>query len=191
MTQEIRFTSYGIPYLVEFANVKIRSWAARMSRVKRHHRTRKNSIAPTPPPPPPPPAKTPNGGIYIHFPSGIDSCEKLSPQHLARLKSTIVEAVQSAGMDAPPKPATRDHRAVSTTRGALFRGTYGQVTTALQAAGLNTTPCRESGFYEGESATTLAWLCAHEVLLATRLGALFVVGHNAGNVELSKLTLWG
>lgn len=58
---------------------------------------------------------------------------------------------------------------------SLFRGTYGQVMSALKDAGLMMTPCTEAGFED-----------------ATRLGALFVAGPNEhGGVALTKLTLWG
>jgi len=61
------------------------------------------------------------------------------------------------------------------TSKSLFRGTYGQVMSALKDAGLMMTPCTEAGLED-----------------ATRLGALFVVGPNEyGGVELTKLTLWG
>ncbi|KAI0783303.1 hypothetical protein C8Q75DRAFT_810890 [Abortiporus biennis] len=63
---------------------------------------------------------------------------------------------------------------VKKAEGTLFRGTYGQVMTALNAAGLVTTPCKESGLE-----------------VARRLGVLFVASHNEhGALELKKLTLW-
>ncbi|EIN13872.1 hypothetical protein PUNSTDRAFT_129541 [Punctularia strigosozonata HHB-11173 SS5] len=71
---------------------------------------------------------------------------------------------------APQKPVESQ-----TKRGSLYRGTYGQVCAAIQAAGLDMTPCSDTGFGE-----------------ATRLGVIFVASNNdQGGVEFRKLTLWG
>jgi hypothetical protein len=70
------------------------------------------------------------------------------------LKEAIAQAVLDAGMDSPPATVLADpmgtaakHQAKD--RGALFRGTYGQVAAALKSAGLVITPCGETGFAEG------------------------------------------
>ncbi|TFK87594.1 hypothetical protein K466DRAFT_104441 [Polyporus arcularius HHB13444] len=137
-------------------------------------------------------------GLLIRFASQLPhSPRKLSHNRLARLKYRIAKAVMAAGMDSSPaiecadpmdtraEAAKEAYRASVCsirseeveTRGmpaSLFRGTYGQVMTALKAAGLVMTPCSESGVED-----------------ATRLGALFVAHQNPyGGVEFTKLTLW-
>ncbi|KAL1951331.1 hypothetical protein VTO73DRAFT_480 [Trametes versicolor] len=132
-------------------------------------------------------------GLYIRFASQLAQppC-RLSESRLARLKYRIAKAVLAAGMDSSPRAehgdpmdaAGRGRMSISSIRsenverdgvpGSLFRGTYGQVMTALRAAGLATVPCKESGVQD-----------------ATRLGALFVAHPNErGGVDFTKLTLW-
>ncbi|OJT14405.1 hypothetical protein TRAPUB_9046 [Trametes pubescens] len=132
-------------------------------------------------------------GLYIRLASQLAQppC-RLSESRLARLKYRIAKAVLAAGMDSSPgaergdplDAAGRGRMSISSIRsenverdgvpGSLFRGTYGQVMTALRAAGLATVPCKESGVQD-----------------ATRLGALFVAHPNErGGVEFTKLTLW-
>jgi hypothetical protein len=92
--------------------------------------------------------------------------------------------VKDAGMESPAaaeKENPMDFQDSSAspqrkkTSKSLFRGTYGQVMSALKDAGLITTPCKEGGIDS-----------------ATRLGALFVSTSNEdGSVEFNKLTLWG
>ncbi|KAI0652474.1 hypothetical protein C8Q79DRAFT_102362 [Trametes meyenii] len=153
-----------------------------------------------PPPPPVPkdklePAYPEGNGLYIRFASQLlQPPRKLSVSRLARMKYRIARAVLAAGMDASPGAECADpmdsasvglcRTSVSSIRsedverdgmpGSLFRGTYGQVMTALRAAGLEAVPCEESGVQD-----------------ATRLGALFVAHPNGrGGVDFSRLTLW-
>jgi len=156
------------------------------------------SIPPYEPPrePEPPNSETaPQGrGLYIQFsssfptseppPSYFSRPEPIRSKHaVSRLRQTIASAVRDAGMESPSavekqnlldtKDTSRPTQQKSSK--SLFKGTYGQVMSALKDAGLMITPCTEAGFEE-----------------ATRLGALFVVGPNEdGGVELTKLTLWG
>jgi len=132
-------------------------------------------------------------GLFIQFASHrFRPPHKLSGSRLMRLKQRIAKAVLAAGMDSSPAAEKGDPMEVPNLsriscgsiqstdsgpvedQGSLFRGTYGQVMTALQSVGLVTTPCKESGLDE-----------------ATRLGALFVANHKEnGGVEFTKLTLW-
>jgi len=102
----------------------------------------------------------------------------------------IEEAVMRAGMVRPPDEGTGSVDSHSTdgsetlrstasdsSKKALFKGTYGQVKQALKEAGLVAVSCPEEGVEHG-----------------TKIGALFVAnsGRNAsGDLELTKLTLWG
>ncbi|KAI8990615.1 hypothetical protein BD414DRAFT_413540, partial [Trametes punicea] len=137
---------------------------------------------------------TEDSGLYIRFASQLSQPpSKLSASRIARLKYRIARAVMAAGMDTSPSAElgdpmddnARSRVSISSIRsedvetkgmpGSLFRGTYGQVMTALRAAGLVAVSCKESGVQE-----------------ATRLGALFVARPNErGGVEFTKLTLWG
>ncbi|KAI0640027.1 hypothetical protein C8Q77DRAFT_1164898 [Trametes polyzona] len=138
-------------------------------------------------------------GLYIRFASQLaQPPSRLSETRLARLKYRIAKAVLAAGMDSSPaaelgdpmdagaagRGRGRGRVSISSIRsenverdglpGSLFRGTYGQVMTALRAAGLATVPCKESGVQD-----------------ATRLGALFVAHPNErGGVDFTRLTLW-
>lgn len=117
-----------------------------------------------------PPENTSEGdGLFIQFATHHGMYQKLSAMRLWRLKQRIAQAVVAAGMDASPGTVRMDPMDVRTlsrmsygsirsdgsvpapdgSPGALFRGTYGQVMTALQAAGLVATPCKESGFDQG------------------------------------------
>jgi hypothetical protein len=133
-------------------------------------------------------------GLYIQFSSFPTSDDPPSytprPQpntsrsYIPRLRRAIANAVTDAGMmESPPaaeKENPMDVQDSSTppqrkTSKCLFRGTYGQVMSALKDAGLITTPCKEGG-----------------IETATRLGVLFVTTSNEdGGVEITKLTLWG
>ncbi|TFY53852.1 hypothetical protein EVJ58_g9207, partial [Rhodofomes roseus] len=134
-------------------------------------------------------------GLFIQFATQRRGMrQKLSNTRLWCLKQRIAKAVLAAGMEGSPEMEKANPMDVPTLSrlsfgsirsdvsvpvpegapGSLFRGTYGQVMTALQAAGLVTTPCKESGFDE-----------------ATRLGALFVANRKEDSkVEFTKLTLW-
>ncbi|KAJ3556575.1 hypothetical protein NM688_g1949 [Phlebia brevispora] len=201
MAPEIKFTSFGIPYLVEFANVTFR-------------RKKRNSVLP----PLPPPKRS---SFYLVHPKGSDwtlattssatlaypnhdSAESegramyirfasegpnapipgppLSDRRMAKLLRRLGRAVLAVGMDqsgqsdandASVEKAANKH-GLSDANGALYRGTYGQVMQALQAAGLTSTLCDESAL-QG----------------ATRLGLMFIIRPTGyGGVELSRVTLF-
>ena len=120
MPAEIKFSNLGIPYLVEFANISIRSPA---SVFKKNAKKAAKKRLPPPPvrcptcghlPTPPPPALddveadvgcgTRPGGLYISFAStqarGLPPT-KLSDRRLAKLRWAIAEAVTQAGMTTP------------------------------------------------------------------------------------------
>ncbi|TDL28093.1 hypothetical protein BD410DRAFT_782053 [Rickenella mellea] len=201
MPGEVKFTPWGIPYLVEFANVSIRSSSSKSSlkeKVKQvlktptrcptcgHHaknslkihqaRREKASAIDTSHHP---------GGLYIQLPHPSEKASlpprKISEKRLARLRWTIADAVKRAGMSS--SPASENLHLVAGDANmptktsippALFKGTYGQVKDALRDAGLTATPCSELGFEH-----------------ATQIGTLFVSNSKGGGVELTKLTLWG
>jgi len=148
---------------------------------------------PKAPEPPQSDSPTKGRGLYIQFSlfSTSDDPPSYTPRpqpntsrsYIPRLRRAIANAVKDAGMESPaaaekenpmdfqdpPAPPQRK------TSKSLFRGTYGQVMSALKDAGLTTTPCTEAGFET-----------------ATRLGALFVSNSSEdGSVEFTKLTLWG
>lgn len=64
-------------------------------------------------------------------------------------------AVKDAGMESPDtekrNPMDQDAPSLPQEKSSksLFRGTYGQVMSALKDAGLMTTPCAEAGFENG------------------------------------------
>ncbi|KAG6335469.1 hypothetical protein ID866_3619 [Astraeus odoratus] len=144
---------------------------------------------PKPLPPPPQTALIESdmqlAGLYIGFRAEPDARE-MHPhpkRRLLRLQQTISSAVLAAGMEAPstgtgPCSVSAPGNKLQATSGkhpaALFRGTYGQMTTALEGAGLSVTPCHGFGFSG-----------------ATRLGALFVARSGGSGMQLTKLTLWG
>lgn len=75
---------------------------------------------------------------------------------ILRLRRAIAAAVQESGMESPKAEKTdpiADPESpgvgVQKSTKSLFRGTYGQVMSALKEAGLMTTPCPEDGFEEG------------------------------------------
>jgi len=218
MAPEVKFTAWGIPYLVEFKNVAFRARQRsrsppRVPTIARDSRCFSFILVDRPPSFDDtasiasvetassetlayPGDDTGEGeGLFIQFATQRRGMhQKLSNTRLWRLKQRIAKAVLAAGMDASPGTEKMDPMDVPTlsrmsygsirsddsspmpdgSPGALFSGTYGQVMVALQAAGLVTTPCKESGFDE-----------------ATRLGALFVANHTLDSkVEFTKLTLW-
>ena len=231
MAPEVRFNAFGIPYLVEFANVKFRSRSRAGSTSstnlssdtrslssnlhkatfeRRPSRLRPSpsiatfdsdwtfatassetlagpsvqkallspaSLAKSKPLPEitiESEIETEGQGLLIRFASQIaHQPRRLSHNRLARLKYRIAKAVMAAGMDSSPSSEREDpmdaraeaakeaYRASLCsirseeveTHGmpaSLFRGTYGQVMTALKAAGLTTTPCHESGVEDGQ-----------------------------------------
>ncbi|KAG1864668.1 hypothetical protein DFJ58DRAFT_655738 [Suillus subalutaceus] len=196
MPQQIHWTPFGIPYVVEFNNVSF---------------TPRRTVSPsedtlTSFPVPEKSASVSEQSLTYSCPSATSSSSSFchisqcihvdglhiqfatppcdprasSRSRLVRLQKTITSAVVEAGMDTPS--ALEEQMDVSTnvpdyrSRDTLFRGTYGQVMVALKAAGLVATPCME-GEFAG----------------ATRLGALFVAHRSSEerNVQLRKLTLWG
>ncbi|EMD32658.1 hypothetical protein CERSUDRAFT_126744, partial [Gelatoporia subvermispora B] len=202
MAPELRFNSFGVPYLVEFANVSFRSRSSSPSgsstsklslgSSSKLSSESSYSLAACGSRPPSlkraPSVRTQNtlatassetltnhadddcdtNGLFIQFKSSHHhSPQKLSPNRLLRLKRRIARAVVAAGMDSSPATewASPEYRttpvrfsrwSVASTEsvqpppmtGSLFRGTYGQVMMALQAAGLETVPCKESGLGE-------------------------------------------
>ncbi|KAI6047877.1 hypothetical protein EDC04DRAFT_2620327 [Pisolithus marmoratus] len=104
-------------------------------------------------------------------------------KRLMYLQKTLASAVLAAGMETPSTNTgfctangqeNKTQVNKESNSGGLFRGTYGQVTTALENAGLTATPCDSDG-----------------IAGATRLGALFVVRPDGHAMQLIKLTLWG
>lgn len=203
MAPEIKFSAFGIPYLVEFRNVSFRARSRSRSRtppratiVDRDSRCFSFILVDRPPSFDDavtdtasiasiatassqtlayPGEDTGEGdGLFIQFATHCGMHQKLSAMRLWRLKQRIAKAVIAAGMDASPGTERTDPMDMPTlsrmsygsiqsdgsapasddSPGALFRGTYGQVMTALQAAGLIVTPCKESGFDQGAHPAT-------------------------------------
>jgi hypothetical protein len=119
-------------------------------------------------------------GLYIQFSSSFSTSEPppsyysrpepmRSKSAICRLKRTIATAVQDAGMESPTVVKKQDAFDSDDTSGlpqqnsskSLFRGTYGQVMSALKDAGLMTTPCTEAGLEDG----TWKPRVAHEVTI--------------------------
>ncbi|KAH8099777.1 hypothetical protein BXZ70DRAFT_217271 [Cristinia sonorae] len=221
MVPEVKFTPFGIPYLVEFSNIAFRkrsksNSSSTVSTADASSRTNPSRLAvpgtsvraaastpflPTrstvqqnaPTLPLNPDISESEGeGLLIRFASHRHHPYRpLSETRIAALKVRIANAVIAAGMDTPStdRGKSSPERCISHGRvltsdlrrprgvapaGALFRGTYGQVTSALHAAGLTTTPCHQAGFSN-----------------AQRLGAMFVARPtDDGTLELAKLTLW-
>lgn len=79
---------------------------------------------------------------------------------MARLQNLICEAVKKAGMEGPPPSEMQGETDRKDDSGSalpekssskgLFKGTYGQVMTALNSMELMTTPCDEDGFDKGQ-----------------------------------------
>ncbi|CCM04474.1 uncharacterized protein FIBRA_06654 [Fibroporia radiculosa] len=212
MAPEVKFTSYGIPYIVEFANVKFRPTHSRpplppsklnnvlhtngsMSTLLSSVETASSETLVYPPKNV---FSTPDGtssqGLYIRFASHrYRPPRKLSEGRLLRLKHRIAKAVLAAGMDSTPVTEKDDPMEVH----KLSRVSYGSIksTDSYNAED-------ESGsLFRGTYGQVMNAL--HSVGLtttpckesgvdeATRLGALFVAKHSAsGDVEFTKLTLW-
>lgn len=217
MSPEIKFTSFGIPYLVEFANVTFRRKKRASMRPKSNQTVYSSAqfsdsdwtlatlSSDTLAYPVPDKNETEGQGLYIRLASQTPSPTRtgpLSASRALRLKHRIARAVVSAGMDyAPDAAAAEPLDGALRARGALppvpvsslYRGTYGQVMAAFAAAGLTTSVCDESGFPDGACAA-LPREGAADVCLrfaATRLGAMFVVNATAsGAVEFTKITLY-
>lgn len=102
----------------------------------------------TKPLPPPPQSDTSEThGIYIQLPPELSHPQMTRKQRLVHLQKTISVAVLDAGMSSSPGNTTphSNENALQQARGyktanALFCGTYGQLMTALEAAGLSAIP---------------------------------------------------
>lgn len=176
MTPEIRFTPFGIPYVVEFANVAFRKRSktsissvaptagASCSTITLGHASTTQPSVSTVSLVNPPEAR--GEGLWIQLNSQQTyPYRRLSETRVARLKHRIANAVVAAGMNAPATAkVTTPERCVSHGRihtsdlrrahappapSSLYHGTYGQVMSAFRAAGLSTTPCDQSGFEDG------------------------------------------
>ena len=108
-------------------------------------------------------------GLYIQFASSFSTAEPPPSYYsghepirnksaICRLRRAIANAVQDAGMESPravEKQNPLDSNDVSgsptqqKSSKSLYRGTYGQVMSALKDAGLMATPCTEAGFEDG------------------------------------------
>ncbi|KIP03618.1 hypothetical protein PHLGIDRAFT_121410 [Phlebiopsis gigantea 11061_1 CR5-6] len=211
MAHELKSTSFGIPYFVEFANLTFRRRRKKRNS-KRSQAT--HSIYSTPdfsdsdwtlvgydgssetlsahsrfdkP-------EIEEQGLYIRFASSAASSSslagsenivprQLSPTRAMRLKHRIASAVLKAGMDAGSEEAADPLDCALRQRGAL-------------------PPAPASCFYRGtygqvmqafQSAGLTATACDEAGFPnATRLGAMFVVNQTSRsrNVELMKVTLW-
>lgn len=157
MAPEVKFTSFGIPYLVEFANVtfrrKKRLEPPNEPYVSLHSNDSNWSIAsvsdsecPTYPVIDKPESE--GGALYIRFASERLKTipgPPLSPRRLWYLKRRIANAVVAAGMVTSPG----SKRESSVEAGSLYTGTYGQVVSALNSAGLTCTVCEEDSLPNG------------------------------------------
>ncbi|KAI6153849.1 hypothetical protein BKA82DRAFT_4094611 [Pisolithus tinctorius] len=122
-------------------------------------------------------------GLHICFRAHVAGPQMHPRKRLVHLQKTLASAVLAAGMETPATGAgccagnvqgNKSQINKESSTGGLFRGTYGQVTTALESAGLIATPCDSDG-----------------IAGATRLGALFVARPDGHVMQLTKLTLWG
>ncbi len=183
MAPEVKFTSFGIPYIVEFANVTFRK-KKRLSSLFSHNRKRSIYSSPhlndsdwtfatassdTLAYPVAYDTDSEGQGLYIRFASQDASFppQPLSASRLARLKYRIANAVVAAGMDGSPGSEKHDpvDKALK-ARGhlppvpvsSLYRGTYGQVMAAMKSAGLTATLCDESQFPAGERFSSVIML---------------------------------
>lgn len=128
------------------------------------------SFAPHQPQPAPTPrvdVAKPGRGLYIQFTPYVPTSEAPPPHEgrprpvtsrsaVLRLRRAIAAAVQESGMESPhaekvdpmEEPDSPGGRGMKSTK-SLFRGTYGQVMSALKEAGLMTIPCPEEGLEKG------------------------------------------
>ena len=125
---------------------------------------------PKPLPPPPHTSSTepnvPVAGLFIQFRAHSEEPESHPKRRLLRLQKTIGSAVLAAGMETPSTGTDptnlRPQAMKDSCPAALFRGTYGQMTTALENAGLSATPCHGCGISGGQyNISMLLWsLCS-------------------------------
>jgi hypothetical protein len=96
-----------------------------------------------------------SGGLHVAFRSEHPFAlprkgEDTPKRRLRRVARAIADAVAAAGMIGPPKRAERASATSAQSEGnSLFRGTYGQVRTAMHEAGLYVKKCEEQGFDGG------------------------------------------
>lgn len=146
-------------------------------------------VVPPKPLPALPQTRSPNesdsrvAGLHICFRAHMAGPQMHPRKRLVHLQKTLASAVLAVGMETPSTDTgfcaanvqgNKPQMNKENNSGGLFRGTYGQVTTALENAGLIATPCDSDG-----------------VAGATRLGALFVARPDGRAMQLTKLTLWG
>lgn len=143
MPAEIKFTNLGIPYLVEFANISIRSSKSAFGK-KKVDKTLDKTKKKLPPPPvrcptcghlpdhPPRPVDDDEvspkgnrpGGLYIRFASRANlPPTRISDRRLVRLRGMIEEAVMRAGMVRPPDEGTGSIDSHSTDGSETLRST--------------------------------------------------------------------
>ncbi|KAI6120666.1 hypothetical protein EDD16DRAFT_828126 [Pisolithus croceorrhizus] len=122
-------------------------------------------------------------GLHICFRAHMVGPQMHPRKRLVHLQKTLASAVLAVGMETPSTgtgfctanmPGNKSQINKDNNSGGLFRGTYGQVTAALENAGLIATRCDSDG-----------------IAGATRLGALFVARPDGRTMQLTKLTLWG
>ncbi|KAI5120842.1 hypothetical protein M0805_007029 [Coniferiporia weirii] len=212
MPAEIKFTKFGIPYVVEFANISIRSKKGEKASAKAAKEEKEKAKKPKLPPPPvrcPTCGHLPNhpprpadeavkkktqaprpGGLYIRFESSPGTATaKISSRRLAKLRSAIEEAVTNAGMLKPSPEETGNQPDMQTLDGS---DTLRASDTSKKALFKGTYGQVKQALKEAGLVATPCSETGFEY--ATRLGALFVVNSNAAEgdgLELTKLTLWG
>lgn len=154
-----RFPSFSLPSASSFFKRKPTQHPAH-SRTLHHPTTEpphwsSDSKGTKPLPPPPHSDVSESHGIYIQFPPEHIRPQTSRKEMLVHLQQTISLAVLDAGMSSPPGNTTHPEKhsnenAVHRTRGyktpdALFCGTYGQLMTALEGAGLSAIQCVGEG----------------------------------------------
>ncbi|KZV70975.1 hypothetical protein PENSPDRAFT_684987 [Peniophora sp. CONT] len=126
-----------------------------------------------------------SGGLHLSFPPATTADNTPNPDpdlqlkaeasRLRRLSRAIGRAVADAGMISPNRSDGNGKASSAPGGQSLFRGTYGQVRTALRSAGLAVHRCEEEGF-DG----------------ASRVGTLFVANRDVhDNVIFTKIVLYG
>lgn len=211
MPSEIKFNNFGIPYLVDFANISIRSKKDKAAKSKTLPSRNDKFVKPKAPPPlvrcptcghvpshaheePPKPAKAPSpGGLYIRFATRTDApTQKISSRRLERLRSAIEDAVTNAGMIKPSPDET----------GAEAEMALDSMDTKRSRDSSNKKDLSKKALFKGtygqvkqalKDAGLVTTPCSENGFEnATRLGALLVVnGKATDGLELTKLTLWG
>ncbi|KAI0695638.1 hypothetical protein BC835DRAFT_1273134, partial [Cytidiella melzeri] len=206
MAPEVKFTSFGIPYLVEFANVTFRR-RKRNTAYQRQpatlysmphcddsdwtfaslsSRSEKGAYAVIESEDENEEEGEPGEGLWIRFASQANTTYHsfpLSQSRLTRLKHRIAKAVVAAGMESGQNMQPSD-----------------PFETALRTQGV-VPPAPVSSFYRGTYGQVMEALQSAGLVVsqceesgfegATFLGALFVGRQTrSGGVELAKLSLW-